>query len=150
MLASRKLGRKRAHRDHTLRNLATSLVLYEKIDTTDAKAREVKRWVDTLISQCMPGTLTSRRRLLSVLFDPKAVKKMYEVLVPRYAKRPSGYVRLTNLGVRLGDGAKIVRLELMDRDLILDQAEVPEEFGTTKKRALKAKSTTAKKVAKDE
>ncbi len=118
---SRKLSRKSPNRDHLIRNMATSLLLYEKVDTTMPKAKEVKAVVDHLISVGKRGNLASRRSLLAYLFDKNAVKKIDEVLAKRYQERTSGFVRLARLGARLGDGAMMARLELVDREMLPEE-----------------------------
>ena len=95
-----------------LRNLATSLVLYERIKTTTAKAKEVKPMVEHLLSVAKKNDLTARRRLLSFFFDENATKKAFEVLVPRYKDVQSGFIKTYKLGPRLGDAAEMTILEL--------------------------------------
>lgn len=113
----RKLGRKKDNRNHLVRNLMTSLVLYEKIVTTEAKAKTLKGEIDRLISNAKSQeSLTARRNLIKVLYDSNAVKKTMEVLVPRYAERKSGFTRLFRLGVRVGDGAPKFQIELIQED----------------------------------
>lgn len=102
----RKFGRKKAHRTHMLRNLASSLILYEKVETTEAKAREVKRLVEKSITQAKKTDLLSaRRQLQAIYFDTNVAQKLLEVLRQRYADRPSGYSQILRLGNRKGDGA---------------------------------------------
>jgi large subunit ribosomal protein L17 len=144
---SRKLSRKAASRDHLMRNLATSLVLYEKVDTTIAKAKETKAIVDHLISKAKENTLASRRYLLTVLFDKNAVKKMYEVLVPRYSDRTGGFIRIAKLGTRLGDGSTMARLELMDKDAVVDEKATKKD-NASKKEGVVAKKPVAKTTRK--
>jgi len=112
----RSLSRKTAHRKSTLRNLAASLVLYEKIITTESRAKEVKSIVEHLINQSKTNDLISRRRLLNFFFDKNAVKKVMEELVPRYKKITSGFIRIVKLDNRLGDNAKIAMLILKPKD----------------------------------
>jgi len=96
-----------------LRNLASSLIIYEKIKTTEAKAKAVKPLVEKLITTAAKGDLTTRRKLIKVLPQPMAVKKALEILGARYRERPGGYTRIIKLGSRQGDGAKIVQIELV-------------------------------------
>src|SRR3989338_2397875 len=107
------LDRKAGPRKALLRNLATSLIIYEKIKTTKAKAKALRPIVEKLITVAKPNDLTARRKLLSVLFHPKAVKKSLEVLGPRYQARKGGYLRIINLGRRQGDGAEICQIEFV-------------------------------------
>jgi len=119
----RALSRKNAYRKSLKRNLATSLVLYERITTTTAKAKETKSVVERLINRSKTGDLAARRRLLAYLFDEKATKKVLEVLVPRYKDKKSGFVRIYKLGTRLGDGAEESILEL-DKAPIAPKVEI--------------------------
>ncbi len=111
----RKLGRKIGHRKSLMRNLAASLVLYEKIETTEAKAKDVKSYVEHLISISKAGDLAAYRKLLAYFYDKNAAKKVFEELSKRYAERPSGFIRLYHIDNRLGDNSKMIRLELVDR-----------------------------------
>jgi len=106
------LSRKDNHRRSLLRNLATSLVLYEEIRTTAAKARAVKPILERLLTVAQKNNLTARRQLLAYFFDEKAVKKTFEVLVPRFAKTKSGFIHIYKLGPRLGDGTEMVLMKL--------------------------------------
>lgn len=116
-----KLGRKIGHRRSLLRNLATSLVLYEKIDTTLAKAKAVKPIVERMISSSKANDLSSYRRDLSFFFDINASKKIRDELVKRYENRSSGFVKIYHTGYRLGDNAKTSRLELTDRKVFVSK-----------------------------
>ncbi len=109
----RKLGREKAPRKALLKNLAQSVILYEKVKTTLAKAKEVRSLVERLITIGKKPGLTSRRRLLSKLPTELAVRKLLEELGPRYAQRNGGYTRLIKLGFRQGDAAQIVQIELV-------------------------------------
>ncbi|MBI5655244.1 50S ribosomal protein L17 [Candidatus Uhrbacteria bacterium] len=107
------LDRKAGPRLALLRNLATSLVLYEKMNTTLAKAKAVRPMVEKLITTGRTKTLTSRRQLAKVLTVESAVNKVLEELGPRYATRPGGYTRIIKLGTRQGDGAEIAQIQLV-------------------------------------
>ena len=100
-----------------MRNLAASLVLYEKIETTQAKAKDVKSYVEHMITISKAGDLNAYRRLLAYFYDKNAAKKVYDELSKRYASRPSGFIRLYHIGNRLGDNSKMARLELVDRKI---------------------------------
>jgi large subunit ribosomal protein L17 len=108
-----KLGRKSAHRDRTLRNLATSLVLYEKVQTTEAKAKAVRPMVERLLTGARTGSLAARRSAKSLLFDANAVTKLFEDFPQRWGTRTSGFVRITKLPPRAGDAAEMAQLELL-------------------------------------
>ncbi|MFH0923212.1 MAG: 50S ribosomal protein L17, partial [Candidatus Falkowbacteria bacterium] len=107
------LDRKKKPREMMLRNLASSVLIYEKIKTTEAKAKAVKPIVEKLITVSGKGDLTARRRLIKSLPQKMAVKKAMEVLGERYKDRKGGYARIIKLGKRQGDGADIVQLELV-------------------------------------
>jgi large subunit ribosomal protein L17 len=108
-----KLSRTKQHRDRTLRNLVTSIVLYESVTTTVAKAQAVRPMVERLITHTRTGTLAARRYAKSLLFDPNAVTKLFEDIPPRLGERTSGFVRLTKLPPRSGDGSAMARIELI-------------------------------------
>ena len=110
----RKLGRKSAHRRAMLRNMATSLVLHERIDTTVQKAKEVRSVVEKMITLGKRGDLHARRAAASYLFDDEAVKKLFDSLASRFKERSGGYTRILKRGVRVGDSAELATLELVD------------------------------------
>ena len=112
-IAGRKLGRSTAHRRAMYRNLVTDLLGYEKITTTEAKAKEVRGLAEKMITLGKQGGLHSRRRAMAFIIDKKVTEKVFNELAPRYTERPGGYTRITKLGPRLGDGAVMVQLELV-------------------------------------
>jgi len=96
-----------------LNNLLTQIIIYEKVKTTEAKAKAIKPLIEKIITRGKNDTLNNRRILLSRLPIKKATKKVFEVLGPRYKDRKGGYLRIIKLGVRKGDGAKIVQIEFV-------------------------------------
>jgi len=110
---TKKLDRKKGPREMMLRNLAASLVMYEKVKTTEAKAKVVRSVIERAITVSKQNNLTARRRLLALLPQKKAVKKLMEVLGEKYKDRKGGYTRIVKLGARQGDGAHIVQIELV-------------------------------------
>ena len=112
-VAGRKLGRSTGHRRAIYRNLVTDLLGYEKITTTEAKAKEVRGLAERIITLGKKGGLHSRRQAISFILDTRVVEKVFDELGPRYVERPGGYTRITKLGPRLGDGAAMVQLELV-------------------------------------
>lgn len=111
---SKRINRDRAHLDAMLRNLATSVILYEKIKTTQAKAKLVKPIVEKLITASKgKSKMNAYRTLNAYLFDTNASKKLMNELAPRYKDKSSGCVRITKLGFRAGDAAPVVQLELV-------------------------------------
>ena len=107
------LDRKKGPRELMLRNLASSIMLYEKVKTTRAKAAAVRPLVEKLITISKVGDLNARRSLLEVLLQKNAVLKAMEVLSVRYKERNGGYTRTIKLGTRQGDGAEMVQIELV-------------------------------------
>ena len=108
------LDRKSASRNALLANLAESLILYEKVTTTKAKAKVLKSFTEKLITVAKKNTLSARRELIKRLYTENAVKKLMEVLAPRYAGKMGGYARLTLIsGSRDGDGAERAMVELI-------------------------------------
>jgi large subunit ribosomal protein L17 len=95
------------------RNLVTDLLRYEKIVTTEAKAKEVQGMAEKMITLGKDGSLHTRRRVLAFVVDKKVVAKLFDELAPRYAQRPGGYTRIIKLEPRLGDGAPMAQLELV-------------------------------------
>jgi large subunit ribosomal protein L17 len=113
-IAGRRLGRSSAHRKALFRNLVTDLLNYEKITSTEAKAKEIRSLTEKMITLGKKGGLNSRRQALAFILDEKIAAKVFNELAPRYAERPGGYTRLIKLGPRLGDGAPMVRIELVE------------------------------------
>ncbi len=107
------LGRKNGPRQSLLRNLAASVILYEKVETTAAKAKAVRPYVERAITSGKAPSLASRRKLLSFFYTEHPVKKIFDVLGPRYATRPGGYTRIVKLGRRPNDAAEVVQIELV-------------------------------------
>ena len=112
-VAGRTLGRPTGHRKAMYRNLVTDLLRYEKITTTEAKAKEVRGLAEKMITLGKESGLHTLRQALSFILDKKVVSKVFTELAPRYAERSGGYTRITKLGPRLGDGAAMVRIELV-------------------------------------
>ncbi|MFA5629671.1 MAG: 50S ribosomal protein L17 [Dehalococcoidales bacterium] len=114
-VSGRRLGRDSAHRKALFRNLVTDLMDYEKIVTTESKAKEVQGLAEKTITLGKRNDLASRRRMLAYLYDGKVVDKVFSDIAPRFAERQGGYTRITKLGPRLGDGAVMVQLELVEK-----------------------------------
>jgi len=109
----RVLGKEKAPREALLRNLAASIVLYEKVKTTEAKAKEVRSMVEKAITVGKSSDLHSRRKLEKIFYTDGPVRKIIEVLGPKYKDRKGGYTRITKIGPRQGDAAKMVQIELV-------------------------------------
>ncbi|HVG97927.1 MAG TPA: 50S ribosomal protein L17 [Chloroflexota bacterium] len=116
-LIGRKLNRRPDKRRRLIRSLMGALLRHDRITTTEARGKELRRHVERLITTARRGDLHSRRLALATLPDPPAVDRLFHVVAPRYKTRPGGYTRLTRVGMRLGDGATLVQIELLDREV---------------------------------
>jgi large subunit ribosomal protein L17 len=112
----RKLQRTSSHRAALLRNMAAALIKHEQITTTTAKARELRPYVEKLITLGKRGGLSNRRLAHARLLDDAQLVKLFDVLAPRYAGRAGGYTRVIKAGIRASDAAPIAVIELVDRD----------------------------------
>jgi len=110
----RKLGRTASHRKATLANLASALIQHKRIKTTDAKAKEARKFVEPLITKARRGTLHDRRQVLRKIPHPDVVKILFDEIAPHYADRPGGYTRIVKLGFRDNDCAPVSLLEFVD------------------------------------
>src|SRR6266852_6276105 len=109
--AGRKLNRTAAHRKMLMRNLVKALILREQIRTTDAKAKELRRWADRMVTLGKRGDLAAHRRAYAFLGSHGAVKTLFDEIAPRFKERPGGYTRVIKYGVRRGDAAPISVIE---------------------------------------
>ena len=114
--AGRKLNRTASHRRALFANMAAALIKHEQIVTTLPKAKELRRVTDRLITLAKRGNLHSRRLAVSRIRDETMVKKLFDVLGPRYMERSGGYTRVLKAGYRYGDSAPMAVIELVDRD----------------------------------
>ena len=112
--AGRKLGRTSSHRRALLRNLVTSLLMHERIITTEAKAKELRRIAEQMITLGKREDLHARRQASRTIMDETVLKKLFETLGARFSKRAGGYTRITKLSYRAGDGAPLAAIELLD------------------------------------
>ena len=110
------LGRTASHRKAMLANMAISLIMHKRITTTVAKAKELKKYVEPLITRSKDDTTNSRRVLFSYLQNKYAVTELFKVISPKVGDRPGGYTRIIKLGTRQGDAAPIAFIELVDFD----------------------------------
>ncbi len=142
----RKLSRTSAHRKATMRSLTMALVREHRIVTTVAKAKELRRFIEPLITRAKEDNLLNRRMVFSALQNKETVKKLFEEVGPQSKDRPGGYTRVIKIGFRQGDGADMAVIELVDYNDIK-----PEGGKTTKKkrtrRAGKATPKTTEAVA---
>ena len=164
-VAGRKLGRTKEHRLAMRRNLVASLFEHETISTTIEKAKEVKPFAEKLITLAKKGTLTARRRAISLLGnrdiigfeDGVEVKKgtvigkLFSDLGPRYLDRSGGYTRIIKLALRrLGDNGELVLLQLVGTEKTAEEPEVPEKKKKSRKAAPKAEQVTESAEIKEE
>ena len=112
--SGRQLSRNSSHRWALMRNLITALLREEKIRTTDPKAKELRRWVERVITLGKRGSLHARRQALSIVNDKAVVKKLFDTIAPRFKDRPGGYTRIMKVGIRRGDAAPVSIIELVD------------------------------------
>ena len=119
----RKLNRTGAHRGAMLRNMVTSLLDHEEIRTTDAKAKEVRRLTERMITLGKRGTLAARRQALRTIRSKEVAAKVFDVLADRYHDRPGGYTRILKLGRRPGDNAPVSLVQLVGQDEGAGEAE---------------------------
>jgi len=133
MKSGKRLGRNTSHRKAMMRNMVTSFFDHEKITTTDARAKELRKMAEKLITIALRGDLHSRRLAMQVVRDKKIVAKLFDTIAPRYTERPGGYTRIIKLGHRSGDNASLSVIELVE-----------EEFTAKPKK----KKAPAKKAAK--
>ena len=111
--SGRQLSRNSSHRWALMRNLITALLREEKIQTTDPKAKELRRWVDRVITLGKRGDLHARRQAAAIIFDKAVVKKLFDTIGPRFKDRPGGFTRIIKLGIRHGDAAQMALIELV-------------------------------------
>ena len=141
------LGRKSGHRKALLANMATSLILHKRIQTTVAKAKALKMYVEPLITKCKEDTTHSRRIVFSYLKSKEAVTELFRTVAPKVADRPGGYTRVLKTGFRQGDGADMALIELVDfNEAALAAAPKKAAKKTTRRSSKKAVEAPAAEV----
>ena len=116
-VAGRKLQRTSSHRQAMFRNMAAALIKHDQITTTTAKAKELRPYVEKLITLAKKGGLSNRRLAHARLLDDVQLVKLFDTIAPRYADRAGGYTRIIKAGLRASDAAAIAIIELVDRDV---------------------------------
>ena len=116
-VAGRKLQRTSSHRTALFRNMAAALIKHEQITTTTAKAKELRPYVEKLVTLAKRGGLSNRRLAQSRLMDDAQLAKLFDVIGPRYADRNGGYTRVIKAGIRASDAAPVAIIEFVDRDI---------------------------------
>ena len=137
------LGRKSGHRKALLANMATSLILHKRIQTTVAKAKALKMYVEPLITKSKEDTTHSRRVVFSYLKNKEAVTELFRTVAPKIADRPGGYTRVLKTGFRQGDGADMALIELVDFNEAALAAAPKAAKKTTRRSSKKAVATPA-------
>ena len=115
-IKNKKLNKTTSHRKAMFMNLSNALIKHEQITTTLAKAKELKRFVEKIITLGKKGDLQSRRKAISILQDQAVTKKTFDILADRYKDRSGGYTRVIKLGNRFGDNSPMAVIEFVDRD----------------------------------
>ena len=126
-----KLGRSSSHKEAMLRNMVTSVIKYERIRTTDTKAKELKKVAEKMITLGKKGSLHARRQALAVVRDKDMVGKLFGELTERYRNRPGGYTRIVKAGYRFGDNAPVSILEFIPDEKKKEKAK-PKNRGKVK------------------
>ena len=140
------LGRKSGHRKAMLANMATSLILHKRIQTTVAKAKALKMYVEPLITKSKEDTTHSRRVVFSYLKNKEAVTELFRTVAPKIADRPGGYTRVLKTGFRQGDGADMALIELVDFNEAALAAAPKAAKKTTRRSSKKAVEAPAAEV----
>ena len=115
-IKNKKLNKTSSHRKAMFMNMSNALIKHEQITTTLAKAKELKRFVEKIVTLGKKGDLISRRKTISTLQDNKMTRKVFDILADRYKDRSGGYTRIIKLGNRFGDNAPTAVIEFVDRD----------------------------------
>ncbi|PKN37602.1 MAG: 50S ribosomal protein L17 [Deltaproteobacteria bacterium HGW-Deltaproteobacteria-2] len=129
-----KLGRSSSHKEAMLRNMVTSVIKYERIRTTDTKAKELKKVAEKMITLGKKGSLHARRQALAVVRDKDMVGKLFGELTERYRNRPGGYTRIVKAGYRFGDNAPVSILEFIPDEKKKEKVK-PKTKGKAKEKA---------------
>lgn len=146
------LGRKTGHRKALLSNLATSLIMHKRIETTLAKAKALRPYVEPLVTKAKDDTTHSRRIVFSYLKNKFAVSELFRNIAPKVADRPGGYLRILHTGFRQGDGSEMALIEFVDfNELALAGGAKKEAKKTTRRsRAKKAEAAVEAPAAAEE
>lgn len=145
------LGRKSGHRKALLANLASSLILHKRINTTVAKAKALRSYVEPLITKSKEDTTHSRRVVFSYLKDKNAVAELFRTIAPKIAERPGGYTRVLHTGFRRGDAAEMALIELVDfNEAALASAAKTEAKKTTRRSRAKKTETPVQEAPASE
>lgn len=145
--AGYKLGRNTSHRRAVLRNLVTSVILTDRIETTVAKCKASQPLVERMITLAKRGNVHSRRQALAYLLTPESVDRLFNVVAPRYGDRNGGYTRITRSGARRGDAAEMAYIELLGAEHELDEKRKKRDEARAKRREEMAKQLEEQQAA---
>ena len=139
-----RLGRKASHRKALHRNMVTSLIKYERIETTQAKAKEIRRTAEKMVTRAKVDSVHNRRIVAKMLYEKDVLNKLFTEVGPRFAERPGGYTRILKIGKRAGDAADMVILEFLTEEV----KTAPKKKAATKKKAAPKASDSKKESNK--
>jgi large subunit ribosomal protein L17 len=151
-----RLGRKSSHRKALHRNMVTSLIKYERIKTTKAKAKEIRKTAEKLVTRAKVDSVHNRRVVGEMIGDKDQLNKLFTEISPRFMTRPGGYTRILKLGMRPGDAAEMVILEFVKDEEATDGKKKPKKKTESKKKpavkatAKRVKAPKAEKAPKEE
>jgi large subunit ribosomal protein L17 len=141
------LGRTSSHRAALLSNMASSLILHKRIETTVAKAKELRKYVEPMITRSKVDSTNNRRVVFSYLQNKEAIKELFSIVSEKVADRPGGYTRIIKLGNRLGDNAEICFIELVDFNETMLAAAAEKATKTRRSRRASTKKDDSNEVA---
>ncbi len=144
------LGRKKGHREALLRNLAAALIEHKRINTTLAKAKALRRFVEPLVTKSKDNTTHSRRIVFKYLNNKYAVTELFDVVAPKVGDRPGGYTRVIRMGFRKGDGAEMAMIEFVDFNELMLAAKSATPGKSRRRRRRSSAKKTATPVVKTE
>lgn len=139
------LGRKKGHRDALLKNLAQALIEHKRINTTLAKAKALRIYVEPLLTKSKDNTTLSRRTVFSYLQNKESIKELFDVIAEKIADRPGGYCRIIKTGFRQGDGAETAMIELVDFNEVMSAKTA--KAGSTRRSRRRGKGGAENAVA---
>ncbi len=140
------LGRQAGHRKAMLSNMASSLILHKRIETTVAKAKAVQRFIEPLVTKSKEDTTHSRRVVFSYLKQKEAVTELFRTIAPKIAERPGGYTRILKTGFRLGDAADMCIIEFVDFNEAYTFGKLPSTEEAAKPKTRRSRKPAAKKT----
>lgn len=141
------LSRTHSHREAMLQNMAASLILHKRIETTVAKAKELRKFVEPILTRAKDDTYQNRRVVFQTLHNKETIKELFGAVADKIANRPGGYTRIIKLGNRLGDNAETCLIELVDFNELLVAAVAEKTAAATTKTRRSRRGTTARTTA---